>query len=534
MRILILSANTGNGHNATAKSVGERLERLGAECETVDALRFISEKVSRFISWGHSYVYRRLPKLFGRAYRYEENHPPKFIYDQCIKGADALLEKLSGGNYDAVLCVHVFSAMMMTELRKRGKTSVRTYFLATDYTCSPGVSELDMDGFFIPHAALTDEFLHAGIPAEKLIPTGIPIRTEFCEAEDRAAARAKLGLPADRTLAAVSFGSMGCGHLEKWAPRLLRAIPKDAGLVVLCGNNEKLYRSLLPYTKKNGMAERLFPVAFTDEVFSYMSACDLNVTKPGGLTVTESVAKRLPMVLLDAVAGCERRNLEFMTRMEIAQGAADWKAVIPMIVDLLQNREKREAQRTRMKDLLPPDAPGAICTILLGNAGNGAPKIELRPRTEATVRTYFERAQDEEIKKTLPQKAKTVEEALADYEKTLLPDATSYGKSVYADGVHVGDVWAYCIGGGDPDAMLSFCIFKKSLWGKGIATEAVRQFLSEIQTKYRLKTVGAFTYSKNAASRKVLQANGFREVETFTEDGKESKYLQLELKEGNL
>ena len=91
-------------------------------------------------------------------------------------------------------------------------------------------------------------------------------------------------------------------------------------------------------------------------------------------------------------------------------------------------------------------------------------KIELRERTEETVATYFEKAQDAEIKKVLPQKAQTLEEALEDYRQTLKTDAISYGRTIYADGVYVGDIWCYGIDlNEEPNAMLSYCIFEKDL-----------------------------------------------------------------------
>ena len=76
MRVLILSANTGGGHNSTAAALAEGFEKADVGVDTVDALKFISEKASDFISWGHSYVYRKLPHLFGLGYRFEEKHPP--------------------------------------------------------------------------------------------------------------------------------------------------------------------------------------------------------------------------------------------------------------------------------------------------------------------------------------------------------------------------------------------------------------------------------------------------------------------------
>ncbi len=155
-------------------------------------------------------------------------------------------------------------------------------------------------------------------------------------------------------------------------------------------------------------------------------------------------------------------------------------------------------------------------------------QISLRPRTEDTVRRYFEKTDCPEIRRVLPQKAKTVEEALADYRRTLLPGAGSYGRSIYAGDRHVGDVWCYCIDpAATPNAMISCCVFERDLWGRGIASRALRLFLPDAAARYGLRTFGAFTFSANAASVRVLEKTGFRLLEEFVEDGKASKYFQI-------
>lgn len=155
--------------------------------------------------------------------------------------------------------------------------------------------------------------------------------------------------------------------------------------------------------------------------------------------------------------------------------------------------------------------------------------ITLGMRTADTVKTYFEKANKPEIKRVLPQKAKTVEEALADYEKTLLPNATSFGQIILVDGQYVGDVWCYCINMDDePNCMVSFCVFDSECWSKGITTRALQIFIENICTKYGVKTIGAFAYSNNRASMRVLEKNGFSVIEEFEEDGILSKYLQYE------
>lgn len=154
-------------------------------------------------------------------------------------------------------------------------------------------------------------------------------------------------------------------------------------------------------------------------------------------------------------------------------------------------------------------------------------KIELKERTESHVRTYFEKTCDAEIRSMLPQAAESPEQAVAEFYKTLLPGATSYGRTIYADGAYVGDIWCYCIDLEDePNAMLSYCVFEKPLWGKGVATEALNQFMTEIVSRFALKSVGAFTYCTNTASMQVLEKNGFACLETFVEDGIESAYYQ--------
>jgi len=154
-------------------------------------------------------------------------------------------------------------------------------------------------------------------------------------------------------------------------------------------------------------------------------------------------------------------------------------------------------------------------------------KIELRERTEETVAIYFEKAQDAEIKKVLPQKAQTLEEALEDYRQTLKADATSYGRTIYVDGAYVGDIWCYCIDlNEEPNAMLSYCVFEKEYWKRGVASRSVQLFLAEIIEKFSVETVGAFTYSSNEASIRVLEKNGFQKQEEFEEDGVLSAYFQ--------
>ncbi len=157
--------------------------------------------------------------------------------------------------------------------------------------------------------------------------------------------------------------------------------------------------------------------------------------------------------------------------------------------------------------------------------------IQLCQRTEEHVRIYFNRVQDPQIKAVLHHSAQTAEDAVENFRKTQLPNANSYGKTVYVDNAYIGDVWCYCIDRKEkPNAMIGYCIFEKSFWSKGIGTTVVEQFLTEVVSKFQLGSVGAFVYCSNLPSRRVLEKNGFCLIETFVEEGMEAAYYQKEIK----
>lgn len=339
MRILLLSCNTGEGHNSTAKAIMGVLEARGVECELRDVLACLSPRFSKFVCNWHARLYRYAPKLSDVGYRAferggdaEETTP---VYELLALGAGKLWEMLLVGNYDAVVCVHVFSGMMMTEARKIWGIKLPCYFVATDYTCSPMVEQCEMDAYFIPAGELAGEFIQAGLPEERLIPSGIPVRQEFYRHGDKSRARALLGLPETALMSLLMCGSMGCGPMRKIAKDLVEEMPENAMVVAICGNNEKLYESLADIDDP-----RMRVLGYTKEIAEYMDAADMIVTKPGGLSATEAANKHLPMVFINAVGGCEGKNFDFFLSHGYAIGSDNAQQVISLATDLAREPER--------------------------------------------------------------------------------------------------------------------------------------------------------------------------------------------------
>ena len=373
MKILILSCNTGGGHNAAANALKKYFTDRHIPCDITDALAYISENFSKLISNGHVFVYRNLPKPFGVAYRYEENHPPKMIYKILSNAAEPLYEDIKMKGYDAVLSTHVFSSMILTEIKRRYRTSVKTYFVATDYTCSPGVGDLDTDLFFTPHKGLNKEFIQRGVSASKIVPCGIPVKDAFFPPIEREKAREMLQFPQDARILLLSCGSMGAGPMKKLATKLVDRLDKRSYLVVVCGTNNRLCKDIRREMRGRSNVRVL---GYTSQIERYMAAADLFLTKPGGLSSSEAFYQRLPMIVINAVPGCETRNLEFFKKMSLAETADSVDAIVDLAITRLTDKKYLAWASKNIAMHFSQNPTQAICETVIAAQSPGKSKEE--------------------------------------------------------------------------------------------------------------------------------------------------------------
>lgn len=340
MRVLILSCNTGEGHNSCGKALSEMFAKQNIPCRMDDAFRFLSPSISRMVTVGFNFMYRHLPGAFRFGYQYSEQHPRLFegnslVYRFLSSGSENLYHFILREGFDTVICTHVFSALIVTDVMSRHNRFLRTYFVATDYTCSPSCAQSDLDAYFIPDAALTGEFIRCGISSEKLIPTGIPIREDFLHANNKEETKVRFGLHPYAPHLLIMGGSMGCGPMKYLVRQISKAMPKDCAVTVICGTNRKLRAQLeRDYAEDHRVVIR----GFVEDVPAMMDSADLFLTKPGGISVTEAAQKRLPMVFANAVAGCENYNMRFFVRKGVAVTAETPKELACLTATILADQ----------------------------------------------------------------------------------------------------------------------------------------------------------------------------------------------------
>ena len=366
MRVLILSCNTGGGHNACAGAVQEAFLQQGHHCDIADSLGFVSDKLSKFMSWGHTTMYRHIPGLFRVGYGFAEKHPAMLhddaaVYKLLTGGTEQLYRHIQQGQYDTVICTHVFSGLLLAQTIKEHPLPLNTAFIGTDYTCSPGTANSGLDHYFIPAASLAAEFVAQGVPEEKLIPSGIPVRKEFYEQANKEKAKERLGINSNHTHLLMMCGSMGCGPMERLAKLLGEGIEKDMALSIVCGTNDKLRNELL---EGFGKHPNIHIYGFVTAMSCLMDSADLYLTKPGGLSTTEAAAKNLPMVLIDAVSGCEAYNLRYFVQSGGAVTADSPEELCEICLELMGDEKRRTQMMAALASLPRQNAAQCICDTM--------------------------------------------------------------------------------------------------------------------------------------------------------------------------
>ncbi|NLC18363.1 MAG: glycosyl transferase [Clostridiales bacterium] len=317
MKVLILSCDTGEGHNSAAIAICKYLKKAGVECKVLDALSLKSEKASKGAALAYLSVIR-IPCLFGLIYKagmlVSSSRFKSPVYYMNKSYSDKLYEYINDNGFDTVITTHLFPAEALTALKRAKRLSAYTIAVNTDYTCIPFWEETELDYYIIPHRDLIREFVRRGIPKEKLLPFGIPVKPEFYKRLPRQMARERfcrqynVSLDCSKPWYMIMSGSMGYGKIKGLVRAAIRLHRSSVNIIVICGSNHRLQSKLKLVYKNN---KNVAICGYCKDVPLIMDASDVLFTKPGGLSSTEAAIKSIPIIHMAPIPGCESKNAEF-------------------------------------------------------------------------------------------------------------------------------------------------------------------------------------------------------------------------------
>ncbi len=375
MKILILTVTTGQGHNQVADSLSKNFQDKGIESLCVDALEYINPVLKESVSQGYLMSTKRVPKIYGKVYRLAEKRDSDGKDSKFIKITNTILAKklihfVDDYKPDIIICTHVFAALLVSYVEHKIKGNIKTVGIITDFTIHPYWEDTEIDYYITAHELLMNQAEKKGLAKEQVMPIGIPINPKFAQKRSKAEAREELGID-NMTTVLVMSGSMGYGKIVN----VIRALDKSSmnfQIISVCGNNEKLKKRI----DNAKLSKKIYNFGFTDKVDLMMDAADCIVTKPGGLTTSEALAKGLPMIIANPIPGQEDRNLEFLLNNGAAMKISSTFPIDEAIYQMFTNEKRYKNIIEMIEGLSKPNSTKKFLDFIFEIGKGGQEEVE--------------------------------------------------------------------------------------------------------------------------------------------------------------
>jgi len=323
MRVLVLTASYGSGHQSCATALAECWERdfAGVHVDLQDYYRaFASRLLARASTFAYAQSIKRAPLLYGSFYRLTES----IRWDHRLQrnlnrvGQEPLARYVAAQPADVVVSLHPGPAGACSGLRLAGRLPAAAATVITDYAIHSQWIHPGTDLYLVGCERVADGLLARGVEPERIRITGIPVRRRFVNDGVLPDCRVRYGVPADRPVFLIMPGAYGAMAGTREVMRLLADLPVH--VVTVCGHDRRLKARLEREGCPSGACTVL---GWSDAVHELMGIADLIITKAGGITVTEAVTKEVPILVYRSIPGQEEQNTEYLADLGVAVHARD-------------------------------------------------------------------------------------------------------------------------------------------------------------------------------------------------------------------
>lgn len=318
-KIVIVYATAGIGHKKASIAVKKALDEMapeGIDVSIIDALDYTND----FFKWSYLQAYllmvNKLPLFWGMSYYLTDN----FYFNMLIARMRRFNNWLSSGklaNYlfdtkpDVVISTHFFASEVIADLKKNSGLKSRLITVVTDYRLHSWWVAEPTDTYVVAGEDARNDLIRWKVEPSRIKVLGIPIEPIFSKPLNKDDILRKTGLRSGIFTILVIGGGFGVGPIEEIV-KVIAAIRHPLQVIAICGHNEELVRRLEELKKQ--MTADIKVLGFVDNVYEYMEVSDVLISKSGGITVSESLAKEIPLIIISPIMGQETRNADFLMK----------------------------------------------------------------------------------------------------------------------------------------------------------------------------------------------------------------------------
>ncbi|MBG9818013.1 MULTISPECIES: diglucosyl diacylglycerol synthase [Bacillus] len=347
-KILILTANYGNGHMQVAKTLYDECKSQGFEHVLVSNLYQESNPI---VSEVTQYLYLKsfsIGKQFYRLFYYgvDKIYNKRKFNIYLKMGNKRLDELIQLHNPDIIIIT--FPMIVVPEYRNKTGKVIPTFNVMTDFCLHKIWVHENIDRYYVATDYVKQKLVEIGTHPSDVKVTGIPIRPQFEADVPKSMIYKKYGLSSDKKVLLIMAGAHGVlKNVKELCEALL--LDSEVQIVVVCGKNAALKQSLSELEKAH--PDQLKALGYVEQIDELFRVTDCMITKPGGITLTEATAIGVPVILYKPVPGQEKENALFFEDYGAAIVINRHEDILESVTNLLQDEEKLETMKQNMKKL---------------------------------------------------------------------------------------------------------------------------------------------------------------------------------------
>lgn len=373
MKVLIFYASYGGGHLNAAKSIENCIKTnyKDIDVEMIDCMKYVNKTIEKVTTAAYREMAKKAPWAWGRIYSDAQKGPLAHITTRSNKiMAIKLLKLLREKKPDLIISTHPFGSQMCSYLKRKNKINSKIATIMTDFAPHDQwlVGHEYTDYFFVAHNKMKDYLINKGISVSKVFDTGIPISENFQKQYNKKEIFDKYNLDESKfTILFFGGGEFGLGKtrtVQIFNNFVEVTKNNNIQIIAISGKNPKMKSAFEEVLDSNDANSTVKIIEFSNEVPKLMAIANLVVTKPGGLTTSESLASHLPMVVINPIPGQEEENAEFLESKNIAVWIKKSDDSKEIIKNLLNNKEKISIMKENTKILARPNSTRDICDVL--------------------------------------------------------------------------------------------------------------------------------------------------------------------------
>jgi processive 1,2-diacylglycerol beta-glucosyltransferase len=361
-RILVLAASVGAGHVRAAQAVELALRQVRPDTvvRNLDILTLTNAAFRKIYGQAYLDLVNKAPHVLGYFYDLMDqpsasgkNRRDRFRLAIEKLNLRSFISMLKEEPWDLVINTHFLPAEIIASQRRTGELNLPQVTVTTDFETHRLWVNQPCDHYFTATEEGAQYLQHWGVPKTDTTAVGIPIHPVFAEPKERAVCCAKHELDGDRPVLLQLAGGFGVGPIER-IYRAILDVEVPLQVVAITGRNESAKAQLEAITPPPQHKAKV--LGFTTEIDELMGAADLVLSKPGGLTTSETLARGAAMVVINPIPGQESRNSDFLLENGAAIKANNVATLAYKVTALLREPERLARLKENARRLSRPRA----------------------------------------------------------------------------------------------------------------------------------------------------------------------------------